>query len=60
METIDEETHHIIGKLNDIITSNRNADGISSKKIDMKILKQTKAEVNRVIEFVETKNITDK
>ena len=41
METIDEETHHIIDKLNDIITSNRNADGISFKKIDMKILKQT-------------------
>ena len=58
METIDEETHHIIDKLNDIITSNRNADGISFKKIDMKILKQTIAKVNRVIELIETKNIT--
>ena len=58
METIDEETHHIIDKLNDIIISNRNADGISFKKIDMKILKQTIAKVNRVIELIETKNIT--
>ena len=53
METIDEETHHIIDKLNDIITSNRNADGISFKKIHMKILKQTIAKVNRVIELIE-------
>ena len=58
VEALDEETHHIIGKLNDIITSNRNADGISFKKIDMKILKQTTAKVNRVIEMIETKNIT--
>ena len=58
METIDEETHRIIDKLNDIITSNRNADGISVKKIDMKILKQTTAKVNRVIELIETNNIT--
>ena len=58
VEALDEETHHIIGKLNDIITSNRNADGISFKKIDMKILKQTTAKLNRVIEMIETKNIT--
>ena len=58
METIDEETHHIIDNLNDIITSNRNADGISFKKIDMKILNQTKAKMNRAIELIETKNIT--
>ena len=60
METIDEGTHHIIDKLNDSITSKRNADGISFMKIDMKILKQTIAKVNRVIELIETKNITDK
>ena len=60
METIDEGTHHIIDKRNDIITSKRNADGISFMKIDMKILKQTIAKVNRVIELIETKNITDK
>ena len=58
VETIDEETHHIIDKLNDIITSNRKADGISCKKIDMKILKQITAMVTRVIELIETKNIT--
>ena len=58
METIDEEMHHIIDKLNDIITSKRNADGISFKKIDMKILKQTTAKVNRVLELIVTKNIT--
>ena len=58
METIDEETHHIIDNLNDIITSNRNADGISFKKIDMKILNQTIAKANRVIESIETRNIT--
>ena len=57
-EALDEETHHIIDKLNDIITSNRNADGISFKQLDMKILKQTTAKVNRVIELIETKNIT--
>jgi len=28
------------------------------KQIDMKILKQTTAKVNRVIEMIETKNIT--
>ena len=58
VEALDEETHHIIDKLNDIITSNRNADGISFKQLDMKILKQTTAKVNRVIELIETKNIT--
>ena len=58
VEALDEETHHIIDKLNDIITSNRNTDGISFKKIDVKILKQTTAKVNRVIELIETKNIT--
>ena len=42
-EALDEETHYIIDKLNDIITSNRNADGISFKKVDTKILKQTTA-----------------
>ena len=58
VEALDEEMHHIIDKLNDIITSNRNTDGISFKKIDVKILKQTTAKVNWVIELIETKNIT--
>ena len=58
VKALDDETHHIIDKLNDIITSNRNADGISFKKSDVKILKQTTAKVNRVIELIETKNLT--
>ena len=33
VEALDEEMHHIIDRLNDIITSNRNADGISFKKL---------------------------
>ena len=58
VKPLDEATHHIINELDDIITSNRNADGISFKKIYMNILKQTTVKVNRVIELIETKNIT--
>ena len=58
VEPLDEATHHIFNELDDIITSNRNADGISFKKIYMNILKQTTVKVNRVIELIETKNIT--
>ena len=37
VEELDEEAQYIIDKLNEIITGNRNANGISFKKIDMKI-----------------------
>ena len=47
VEGLDEEAQHIIDKQNNIITSNRNANGISFKKIDMKILKRRTAKVNR-------------
>jgi len=33
VEALDEETQHIIDKLNAIITSDRNVDGISCNKL---------------------------
>ena len=40
------------------MASGRNADGISFKKVDISTLNRTTAKVNRVIEVIETKNIT--
>ena len=58
VEAPDEEAQHIIAELNELLTSDRKADGISFKKVDTKILKRTTAKVNRVIELIETKNIS--
>ena len=57
-EALDEETQLIIAQLNKILAGGRNADGISFKKVDMNTLNRTKASVKRVIELIETKNIT--
>ena len=58
VETLDEETQLITAQLNKILAGGRNADGISFKKVDMNTLNRTTAKVNRVIELIETKNIT--
>ena len=58
VEILDEETQLIIAQLNKILTGRRNTDGISFKKVDMNTLNRTTAKVNRVIELIETKNIT--
>ena len=58
VETLDEETQLIIAQLNKILAGGRNTDGISFKKVDMNTLNRTTAKVNRVIELIETKNIT--
>ena len=58
VETLDEETQLIIAQLNEILSGGRNTDGISFKKVDMTTLNRTTAKVNRVIELIETKNIT--
>ena len=58
VETLDEETQLIIAQLNKILAGGRNTDGISFKKFDMNTLNRTTAKVNRVIELIETKNIT--
>ena len=58
VETLDEETQFIIAQLNEILSGGRNTDGISFKKVDMTTLNRTTAKVNRVIELIETKNIT--
>ena len=57
-ETLDEETQLIIAQLNKILASGRNADGISFRKVDTNTLNRTTTKVNRVIELIETKNIT--
>ena len=57
-EALDEETQLIIAQLNKILAGGRNTDGISFKKVDMNTLNRTTAKVNRVIELIETKNIT--
>ena len=59
VETLDEETQLIIAQLNKILTGRRNTDGISFKKVDMNTLNRTTAKVNRVIELIETKSITE-
>ena len=58
VETLDEETQLIIAQLNKILTGGRNTDGISFKKVDMNTLNRTTAKVNRLIELIQTKNIT--
>ena len=58
VETSDEETQLIITQLNEILAGGRNADGISFKKVDMNTLNRITARVNRVIELIETKDIT--
>ena len=58
VETLDEETHLIIAQLNKILTGGGNTDCICFKKVDMDALNRTTAKVNRVIELIETKNIT--
>ena len=58
VETLDEETQLIIAQLNKILAGGRNIDSISFKKVDMNTLNRTTAKVNRVIELIETKNIT--
>ena len=58
VETLDEEKQVIIDQLNEILAGGKNTDGISFKKVDMSTLNRTKAKVNRVIELIETKNIT--
>ena len=60
VETLDEETQLILAQLNKIVAGGRNTDGISFKKVDMNTLNRTTAKVNRVIELIETKNITQR
>ena len=58
VEKFDKKTQLIIAQLNKILAGGRNTDGISFKKVDMNTLNRTTAKVNRVIELIETKNIT--
>ena len=58
VESLDEETQLIIAQLNKFLTGGRNTDGIYFKKVNLNILNRTTAKVNRVIELIETKNIT--
>ena len=58
VEILDEETQLIIAQPNEILAGCRNTDGISFIKVDMNTLNRTTAKVNRVIELIETKNIT--
>ena len=58
VETLDQKIHLIIAQLNKILACDRNTDRISFKKIDMNTLNRTTVKVNRVIELIETKNIT--
>ena len=48
----------IIAQLNKILAGGRNADGISFRKVDTNTLNRTTTKVNKVIELIETKNIT--
>ena len=58
VQTLDEDTQLIIAQLNKILAGGKNTDGISFKKFDMNTLNRTTVKVNRVIELIETKNIT--
>ena len=58
VELLDEEIQLIIAQLNKILSGDRNTDGISLREVDMNTLKRTTAEVNKVIELIGTKNIT--
>ena len=59
VEKLDKKTQLIIAQLNKILAGGRNTDGISFKKVDMNTLNRTTAKVNRVIELIETKSITE-
>ena len=56
--TLDEEIQLIIAQLNKIVAGGRNTGGNFFRKIDMYTLNRTTAKVNRVIELIKTKNIT--
>ena len=58
VETLDEETQLIIAQPNEILAGGRNTDGISFEKADMNTRNRITAKVNKVIELIETKNIT--
>ena len=58
IETLHEETQLTIAQLNKILIGGRNTNGISFKKVDMNTLNRITAKVNRVIELIETKTIT--
>ena len=58
-ETFNEETQFIIVQLNKILAGGRNTDGIFFKKVGTNTLNRTTAKVNRVIELIETKSITE-
>ena len=58
VELLDEEIQLLIAQLNKILPGDRNTDGISLREVDMNTLKRTTAEVNKVIELIGTKNIT--
>ena len=58
VEKLDEEAHLIIAQLNKILSGGKNTDGISFRKADMNTLTRTTAKLNRVIELIETMNIT--
>ena len=58
LEALVEETQLIIAQLNEILAGGRNTDGISFKQVDMNTLNRTTVKVNRGIELIETKNIT--
>ena len=58
MEILDQETQQIIAQLNEIMVEGRNTTGISFKKVDMITLNRMTTKVNRVIELIETKSIT--
>ena len=58
VEILEEETQLTITQLNKILAGDRNPDGNSFIKVDMNTLNKTTAQVNRVIELSETKNIT--
>ena len=58
VETLDEEKQLIIAQLNKILAGSTDTGDVSFKKVDMNTLNRTTAKVNRVIELIETKNIT--
>ena len=58
-ETFNEETQFIIVQLNKILAGGRNTDRIFFKKVGTNTLNRTTAKVNRVIELIETKSITE-
>ena len=58
VETLDEEKQIIIAQLNKILAGSTDTGDVSFKKVDMNTLNRATAKVNRVIELIETKNIT--